>query len=90
MTKKVKTEAAPQTNDEFEAALKSEVPEKAQFNPDTPVLGIVKTDTGFAVVKVMVDSKTLVTGQAELITTAENKWEANEQFKINVIKLGII
>ncbi len=78
---------APASNEDFEAALKSEV---KTSNPDTPLLGIIKTDTGYALVKILVDAKTLETGDAEIIDTAENKWEANEKFKINVIKQGIL
>lgn len=88
-----KKKTTPVTQDEFEAELQSvvEVPtEKTVHNPTTPLLGIIKTDTGYSVVKILIDPKTLVTSPAEIISQAENKWEANEQFKINVIKQGIM
>lgn len=88
MAPKKKTEVVSQ--DEFEAALKSEVVEKPVFNPDTTLLGIAKTDTGFVVLKVRVDSKTGVSSNAETLDTAENKWEANEKFKIRAIKEGVL
>ena len=86
---KKKTEA-PVSQEDFEAELQSVVPEKKQFNPDTALVGIAKTETGYSLVKVMLDSKSLVTGAPEIIDTAESKWEANEKFKIHVIKSGIL
>lgn len=85
-----KKQEAPVSQEDFEAELQSAVPEKKQFNPDTPLVGIAKTETGYALVKIMIDSKSLVAGAPEIIDTAENKWEANEKFKINVIKSGIL
>jgi hypothetical protein len=88
MAKKKAT--APVAQDEFEAELQSKTITLEAFNPDTPLVGIAKTEKGFLLLKVMVDSKTLETGEVEVIDTAENKWEANEKFKINVVKTGIL
>lgn len=84
MSKKQPTKA-PETNDEFEAALKSE---PKVF--DTVTLGIAKTKDGYSIVKTYVNANSLEAGSVEILDTAENKWEANEKFKINVIKQGIL
>lgn len=80
-----KKKEALASQDEFEAELKSEVPVL-----DVPTIGIVKTDTGYAVVKVLISGKDLTGDNIQVLETADNKFEANEKFKINVIKLGII
>jgi hypothetical protein len=86
MTTKKKPDPAPQTNDAFEAALKSE---PVVYNVVT--LGISpRVDGGYNIIKIPVDSKGLTTGEVEILDTAENKWEANEKFKISVVKLGVI
>lgn len=85
MTKKKST---PVTQDEFEAELQSVVPVAVVY--DTVTLGVAKTATGYNILKVSVDSKGLEAGQVEILDTAESKWEANEKFKINVIKQGIL
>lgn len=72
--------------DDFEAALKSE----AQVF-DSVTIGIApRKEGGYNVVKISLDSKGLEAGDVEVIATAETKWEANEMFKINVIKLGVM
>lgn len=77
---------APQSNDDFEAALKSE---PVVFNSLT--LGISpRVDGGYNIIKIPVDSKGLTLGEAEIIDTAESKWEANEKFKIQAIRLGVL
>lgn len=81
--KKTKTEVV--SSDDFEAALKSE---PQVF--DSVTLGVVKTDIGYSIIKVLIDSKTLETGEVEVIDTAESKAEANEKFKINVIRLKVM
>lgn len=83
MAPKKKTEVISQ--DEFEAALKSE---PQVF--DAVTLGIVKTETGYSILKVSVDSKGLEAGEVEVIDTADSRAEANEKFKINVIKLRVM
>lgn len=84
MAKKIKTESL--SNEDFESQLKGE---PAVF--DTPMLGISKrTEGGYNIVKVLIDAKTLEASEIEVLETAENKWEANEKFKINVIKQGIL
>jgi hypothetical protein len=83
MVKKTKTEVV--SNDDFESALKSE---PQVF--DSLTLGIVRTATGFNIVKVPVDSKGLQAGELEVIDTADSRSEATEKFKINVVRLGII
>lgn len=84
MTKKKTT--APVSQEDFEAELQSVT---ATF--DTPMLGISKrAEGGYNLVKVLIDAKTLEASEVEIIDTAESKWEANEKFKINVIKQGIL
>jgi hypothetical protein len=73
------------SQDDFEAELKSEV---QVF--DSLALGIIKTGTGYAIIKVPIDTKNLEAGALEILDTAENKWEANEKFKITVIKQGVM
>ena len=57
---------------------------------DSTALSIIKKDGKFLIVKVEINSETLSTGQLTIVDTAENKFEANEKFKINVVKFGII
>lgn len=76
----------PITNDDFESALKGE---PQVF--DSITLGIApRKEGGFNIVKISLDSKGLEAGEVEVIDTAESKWEANEKFKINVIKQRIM
>jgi hypothetical protein len=82
MAKKIK---APVSQDEFEAELQS-TPQVF----DTVTIGIAKTDSGYSILKVSVDSKGLEAGEVEVLDTAEGKWEANEKFKIHVIKQGVL
>lgn len=85
MAKKLK-EQTTLTNDEFEEALKSE---PQVF--DSLTMGIVpRKEGGFNIIKISVDSNGLEAGEVEVIDTAENKAEANEKFKINVVRLGIL
>lgn len=82
-SKKVK---APVSQDDFEAELKSE---PLVFN--TLTLGISpRSDGGFNIIKIPVDSKGLKTGELEILDTAESKFEANEKFKIHAIRQGVI
>lgn len=74
-----------QTQDGFEAELKGE---PKVF--DAVTIGISKTATGFNIIKVTVDSKGLEAGEVEVLDTAESKVEANEKFKINVVRQGIL
>lgn len=84
MTKK--QNKAPVSQEDFEAELKSEP--KVY---DVITLGISnRADGGFNLLRVKVDSKGLEAGEVEIIDTAENKWEANEKFKIAVIKQGVL
>lgn len=83
-TKKTKAPVV-QSQDDFEAELQS-TPKVY----DTITLGIAKTEKGFNILKVSVDSKGLEAGEVEILDTAESKWEANEKFKIAVIKQGIL
>lgn len=76
---------APVTQDGFEAELKGE---PQVF--DAVTIGIAKTATGYSILKVTVDSKGLEAGEVEVLDTAENKGEANEKFKIHVVKQGIL
>lgn len=86
MSKKPVTKSAEVSQEDFEAELKSE---PKVF--DTPVLGIVKTTDGlYKIVKVMISAKTMEAGEPEILDTAESKSEANEKFKINVVRQGIL
>ena len=51
---------------------------------------IKKADGAFLILKVEVDSEKLVAGAVTVLDTATNKFEANEKFKLNVVKHGII
>jgi len=85
MSKKEK-QTAPQTDDAFEAALKSE----PQVFDVTSLAISPRTGGGFNLVKVTLDSKSLEVGTVEVFDTAENKFEAIEKFKINAIRLQVI
>ena len=81
-----KKKSGPVSQDAFEAELQS-----APQVFDTVTLGISPRDGGgYNIVKVSVDSKGLEAGEVEVLDTAEGKWEANEKFKIHVIKQGIL
>lgn len=73
------------TDDGFEAELKGE---PQVF--DTITIGMAKTPTGYSILKVSVDSKGLEAGEVTVLDTAESKGEANEKFKIHVVKQGIL
>lgn len=74
------------TQDEFEAELQSE---PLVFN--SCAVGISpRSDGGYNIIKVPVDSKGLRTGEVVVLDTAEGKAEANEKFKIYVIRTGIL
>lgn len=73
------------TQQDFEAELKGE---PQVF--DTVTIGIAKTATGYSILKVSVDSKGLEAGEVIVLDTAEGKAEANEKFKIAVVKQGIL
>lgn len=74
------------SQDEFEAELKSEVP---VF--DSVLLGISpRKEGGFNITKATLDSKSLEIGEVTILDTAESKFEANEKFKINVIRQGVL
>lgn len=73
------------TQQDFEAELKGE---PQVF--DTVTIGIAKTAVGYSILKVSVDSKGLEAGEVVVLDTAESKAEANEKFKINVVKQGIL
>ena len=73
------------TQQDFEAELKGD---PQVF--DTVTIGIAKTATGYSILKVSVDSKGLEAGGVEVLDTADGKAEANEKFKINVVKQGIL
>lgn len=76
----------PQTQDDFESALQS-TPQVF----DSVTLGIApRKEGGYNIVKISLDPRGLEAGEVEIIDTAEGKFEANEKFKINVIKLGIL
>ena len=73
------------TQDEFEAELKSESP-----TFDGLAVTILKTEDGYKLVKIPVDSKTLKTGNAEVVDSTNNRSEASDMFKILVAKSGIL
>jgi hypothetical protein len=79
------TVTAEQSDDAFEAALKSE-PEVF----DVTSLALSPTAEGFNLVKITLASKTLNVGSVEVIDTAQSKAEAIEKFKINAIRLKVI
>lgn len=85
MSRKVKIEKHVTSDADFEAELKGEV---QVF--DTVTIGIAKTATGFSILKVSVDSKGLEAGEVEVLATAESKVEANEKFKIHVVRQGVL
>ena len=81
-----KTKTTPiATQSDFESELKSE---PQVF--DAVTIGIAKTPAGYSILKVTVDSKGLEAGEVEVLDTADSKVEANEKFKINVIRQGIL
>lgn len=81
-----KKTSAPISQEDFEAELQSV---RQVF--DAVTVGIApKVGGGFNILKVSVDSKGLEAGVVEVIDTAEHKAEANEKFKINVVKLGVL
>lgn len=74
------------SSDEFESALKSEV---QVF--DSVAVGILpRKEGGYNIIKVTVDSKGLEAGEVLVLDTAESRYEANEKFKIYVVKQGVI
>lgn len=75
-----------QSNDDFEAALKSE----PQVFDGVAVTILKKAEGGYNIVKVALDSKSLEAGEVTLIDAADNKYEAIEKFKLNVVREGII
>jgi hypothetical protein len=91
---KSKTKKSESSQDDFEAELQSEAPvkkaEEPKLNFDSVAITIVKSSTGFNIVKVPLDSINLVAGTIEVIDVAGDKLEANEKFKINVVKHGIL
>ena len=74
------------SNDDFESELKSEV----QTFDAIAVGSIKQTDGTYKIIKVAIDSKNLEAGTIEVLDTAEFRAEANEKFKINVVRLGVI
>ena len=83
MTKKTKV---PVSQEDFEAELQS-TPKVF----DVVTLGISpKEGGGFNIIKVLVTSKGLEAGNVEVLDTAEDKFEAIEKFKINVVKQGVL
>jgi len=88
---KNKKEVAVHSDETFEAALKSEPVAKVEHNFTIPTLGIFKNkEGGYKVVKLLVDPDTLIAGPAEVLGVVDSKWEANEMFKINVVRQGIL
>lgn len=83
---KNKKPAAPQSQEDFESALKSEV----QVFDSVAVGVIPRKEGGFNIIKITVDSKGLEAGEVIVLDTAETKWEATEKFKIYVVKQGVI
>lgn len=76
----------PQSQDDFEAELKSE----PQVFDQAAITIIKIADRQFKIVKIPIDSKTLEMGELQVIDTAESKPEAVEKFKIAVARNGII
>lgn len=77
---------APISQEDFEAELQS-TPQVF----DSVLLGISpRKEGGYNITKATLDSKSLEIGEVVVLDTAETKWEANEKFKINVIKQGVI
>jgi len=75
-----------QSQDDFEAELKGE-PE----NFDAVAISIIKySNSQYKVVSIPIDSKTLKVGELEVLHEVTNRPEAVEQFKISVVRNGII
>lgn len=89
-----KSKSKVTAQDDFEAELQSETPakkvEEKKLNFDAVSIAILKSETGYNIVKVPIDSVNLVAGKLEVIDVATGKLEANEKFKINVVKHGIL
>ncbi len=80
MSKKLKTQ------DEFEAELKSEAP-----TFDGIAISVLKHSvSSYSIVRIPVDSKSLKTGETEVVDTATSRTEATEKFKILVARSGLI
>lgn len=54
------------------------------------ITSVKKADGTFLILKVEVDSEKLIAGAVTVLDTATGKFEANEKFKLNVVKHGII
>ena len=75
-----------ETQDEFEASLRSE---PAVY--DTVALSIVpRAEGGFHVIKVQIDSKSLKAGEIIVIDTVEERYQAADKFKYEVVANGLI
>lgn len=77
------------TQDDFESELKSEVA-KVEASYDSIAITITPKLGGWNIVKITLDPKTLELGQATIVDTAESKDEANEKFKIAVVRNKVI
>lgn len=63
-------------------------PYKSQF--DSTALSILKKNDVYFIIKVEVDSELMLSGKVTVLHETNNKAEANEFFKIQVVKHGII
>ena len=80
----------PATEFDSEAGLDSSYGEET-LKTDCVAIAISPLKNGkYEILKVAVDSVTKRAGETTVIDTASSKMEANEKFKINVVKLGII
>lgn len=85
MTKQTKT-VKPQTQDDFEAELKSE-PKVFEGK----ALGVITLEDGrYQVIKVFLDTKTLEVGSVEVVETTADRNEAVSRFKIQAVHNGIV
>jgi hypothetical protein len=75
-----------QSQDDFEAELKSEVKTYDSF-----AVSMIKQGPGeFKIIRIPVDSKTLAVGDLEVIGEGSERSEAVEKFKIAVVSNGVI
>lgn len=75
-----------QTQDEFEAELKGELPVYDRL----AITILPKAGGGYNLAKILVDTKNLKAGALEIVDTADSRSEAAEKFKLLVVKNGIL
>lgn len=77
-------------SDEFDSEARLDGYGEVKFEATDQALTIAKQGNKFLILKVEVNANTLSAGAVKVLDTADSKMEANEKFKINVVKLGII